>query len=933
MRKISALTFAAMIAMPHYEASADSNLPEEFSELFEFKERPVSLKDINGAEKTTLILSVNYDTVRLPKDSSKTIEVLQSYFKRNNVPKSLSDRILSSLLQGIRNTDGCHGYINECVVTPENYEFYFDYDNALLLLFVNGAELSKPSAKIEYADAHNPNRALVNHFDFYTSTYSDSASSYAINNKTIKGLEYGHVTSDVTVSDSLKKLYELSYDVSFSDNKRIYVGQFENGFSFNSTDIVSPTKFVKQKSFSFGSTSNLIVKNQKSHEQLFFFAPAPGEVRIVRDGRTIKQFAVSEGQGTISYSQLPTGRYDIDVEIIVAGKVVSTDKKTIFNDITNAPNIGDGDFIITSGQLNEARDYFSTDTDSAAFQTSSSSRFDDTAFASSAYAMRLSDSWLAAIGGLVADGDVMATLGSQWYLASGGSVNGSVSFYQPGSVAYDAQFTTGNFSVQYEKLKHKDDGDSLAAYLMGQYDYRKLSGNIFYSFRHDITGYYNYSYGSYGQTGGALPYIEQKNSTLGLGYNLPWNNIRVDLTLDYDHVASNRSSYINIQIPFGDEWSAKSSFNNSSIGGSEYKASVVKDNLIRRENMSSSLELSSGYASISNDVVNEMHGNVSAREETFQGGLNLYANNNGSRGISGSLSSNQVVSSNGIDFTSQRSDAYAVINAEVDKGYSAKDDPYGFITLRKNEKLENKNFIYDSNQTIPVSTYGSYNINIDTESVSLYNSGQQGFDGFTYPGSVILIQPKLKQLVTFVSGFSNALDVPVDDVSCKGFGCVDVAKIMDGVFRITVVEGSDFTLYAGIDRCMIPSDQEDAELMNFGSNYCLPDAKPGSIVNVADNDSNKLYKLYYAGTFDNSSLVNENIDKLISMNSKVYKREVGSNIALYLLIDEQKAVALTSPQQMLIDSMQLYARDNNIMNVINQPVVMRQDVEGVQRDD
>ncbi|HHQ4575866.1 TPA: CS1-pili formation C-terminal domain-containing protein, partial [Aeromonas hydrophila] len=422
-------------------------------------------------------------------------------------------------------------------------------------------------------------------------------------------------------------------------------------------------------------------------------------------------------------------------------------------------------------------------------------------------------------------------------------------------------------------------------------------------------------------------------STLGLGYNLPWNNIRVDLTLDYDHVASNRSSYINIQIPFGDEWSAKSSFNNSSIGGSEYKASVVKDNLIRRENMSSSLELSSGYASISNDVVNEMHGNVSAREETFQGGLNLYANNNGSRGISGSLSSNQVVSSNGIDFTSQRSDAYAVINAEVDKGYSAKDDPYGFITLRKNEKLENKNFIYDSNQTIPVSTYGSYNINIDTESVSLYNSGQQGFDGFTYPGSVILIQPKLKQLVTFVSGFSNALDVPVDDVSCKGFGCVDVAKIMDGVFRITVVEGSDFTLYAGIDRCMIPSDQEDAELMNFGSNYCLPDAKPGSIVNVADNDSNKLYKLYYAGTFDNSSLVNENIDKLISMNSKVYKREVGSNIALYLLIDEQKAVALTSPQQMLIDSMQLYARDNNIMNVINQPVVMRQDVEGVQRDD
>ncbi|HDZ8915790.1 TPA: TcfC E-set like domain-containing protein [Aeromonas hydrophila] len=933
MRSITALTFAAMMIVPCYEVSADNNMPEEFSELFEFKERPVSLKDINSAEKTTVILSVNYDTVRLPKDSGKTIEVLQGYFKRNNVPQPLSDKILASLARGVKNTDGCQGYINQCVVTPENYDFYYDYDNASLLLFVNGAELSTLSSEVEYASAYNQNAALVNHFDFYTSAYSDSSSSYAINNKTLKGLQYGHLTSDFTVSDSLRKLYELSYDVSFYDNKRIYVGTFENGLSFNSTDIVSPTKFVKQKSLSFGSTNNLIVRDQKSYEQLFFFAPAPGEIRIVRDGRTIKQFAVSEGQGAISYSQLPTGRYDIDVEVIVAGKVISTDKKTIFNDITNAPNIGEGDFIITSGQLNEARDYFSSDIDGTTYQSGRSSRFDDTAFVSSAYSMRFSDSWLAAIGGLVADGDLMATLGSQWYLPSGGSVNGAVSFYQPGSVAYDAQFTTGNFSVQYEQLKHKDGGDSLAAYLMGKYDYHKLSGNVFHSFRHDITGYYNYSYGKYIQIGSVLPDIEQSNSTLGLGYNLPWNNIRVDFTLDYDHVASNRSAYVNIQIPFGDEWSAKSSVNNNSIGGSEYKASVVKDNLIGRKNMSSSLELSSGYSNLNGDVVNEMYGNINTREKTFQGGLNLYANNNGSQGVSGSFSSNQVISSNGIDFTSQRSDVYAIINADVDKVHDVNDDPYGFVTLRNNEKLENKSFIYDSHQTIPISTYGSYSINVDTESVSLYNSGQQGFDGFTYPGSAILIQPKLKQLVTFVSAFSNVLDVPVGDVLCKGFGCVDVAKVMDGVFRITVVEGSDFSLFTGLDRCLVPNDQEDAELMNFGSNYCLPDAEPRSIVNVVDNQSNKPYKLYYAGTFDNSNLVNESVDKLISMNSKVYKRKIGSNIALYLLIDERSAIALSSAQQILVDSMQLYARENKIMNVISQPVVMRKGTDGVLRDD
>ncbi|MBS4685653.1 TcfC E-set like domain-containing protein [Aeromonas sobria] len=934
MKNINNVAFMILMALS-CPIMAETDMPEEFSELFEFKERSVSIKDINGTGKTSLILSVNYDTIRLPKDQGMAVAQLQGYFKRNNVPQVMSERILLSLQKGVKNTESCHGYISQCVVTPVDYEFYYDYDNALLALFVNGAELDKPTADVEYANALNEHSALVNHVDIYSSAYHDSSSSYAINNKSIQGLPYGHLTSDFTVSNSLNKFYELSYDFSFAGDKRIYLGQFDNGVSFNSTNIISPTRFIKQTSFNFGSTSNLVVNNEQSYEQLFFFSPAPGELRVLRDGRIIKLLPISEGQGTLSYSALPPGRYDIELEVLVAGNVVSSEKKTIYNDVTNMPRVGYGDYMLAAGQLNESRELFSAQFDELEGVTqqlqSQASRFDDVAFASALYSRRVTDSWFVAAGGLGADSDGMAVLGSQWYLPFKGTLNSSVSMYQPGSLAFDAQLAVNYFSIQYEKLQHKKSGDTLAAYLMGEFDYQKISGNIFYSFDNGLNSYYTYTKGDYYIPEGGKLYTEYNVSTIGLGYTLPLN-ARVDLTLDYDHVGKSHATFITVQIPISSSWEAKFSTNDSSIGGREYRASVLKNDLIDRANTSSSLELSSAYSDSSRDIINEMYGTASTNETAFRGSANVYANNDGNHGISGSLSSSQIVSSNGVAFTSQRADAYTIIDADIQEMIVSDSEPYGFVTLRKNEILENKTFIYENNQSMPISTYDSYNINIDTESVSLYNSGDQGFDGFTYPGSVVVIKPRLKPVVTFVSSFSDVFDDPIDEVLCKGFGCIDVTKVMDGVFRVTLVEGSDFALYAGGARCLVPSDYEDAQLMNFGNNYCLPEAKPRSIVTVTKQDALAQSELYYVGTFDDTNLVNDYIKRLVSLDGAIYQRKVGSDIALYLLMDNEKSLTLSKAQQLVIDSMQLYARENHSLDTINQPVAMREHSKELQHD-
>lgn len=930
MKSISniAVIFIITLSCP---IMAMTDMPEDFSDLFEFKERLVSIKDINGTGKTSVLLSVNYDTIRLPKDPEIAVVQLQNFFKRNGISQTMSTSILISLKKGIKNTERCHGYISECVVMPVDYEFYYDYDNALLTLFVNGTELDRPKSNVEYADAFNEHAALVNHIDIYSSTYNDSASSYAINNKSIQGFPYGHLTSDFTISNSLNKFYELSYDLSFAGDKRIYAGQFDNGIAFNSTNIISPTKFIKQTSFSFGSTRNLIVNNERSYEQLFFFAPAPGELRVLRDGRVIIQQTISEGQGRLSYNQLPYGRYDIEIEVLVAGKVISSEKKTIYNDVVNMPSIGSGDFLLTTGQLNEARLLFSEESGSTTQLPNEASRFDKVSFASALYSRRVTDSLLVAAGGFGADGDGMVVLGSQWYLPSGGSLNGTISAYQPSAIAFDAQLAASFFSIQYEKLQHHENGDTLASYLMGHFDYQKLSGNVFYSFDNGFNGYYTYTNGNYYIPKSGQLYTEYNFSTVGLGYNLPLN-MRVDLTLDYDHVGKNRSTFINIQIPFGSGWESKISTNDNFTGGREFRGSLLKNNLVDRINTISSLELTSVYSDTSSKVINEMYAAGSTDEATFRGSANIYTNDDGNHGISGSLSSSQIISSSGVNFTSQRADAYTIIDADIKKMFTSRTEPYGFVTLRKNEQLENKQFIYDNHQSMPISVYDSYNINIDSESVSLYNSGDQGFDGFTYPGSAVVIKPRLKPVVSFISSFSDIFDDPIDEVLCKGFGCIDVSKVMDGVFRVTLVEGSDFELYTTTGRCLVPLDYEDAELMNFGNNYCLPDVKPRSVVRVTKQHSLEHSEFYYVGTFDDTNLVSDYIKRLVSLDGTIYQRKVGSDIALYLLMDNEKQLTLSKAQQLVIDSMQLYARQNRSLNTINQPVAMRENSKDLEHD-
>ena len=62
-------------ALPCLSAQA-SDVPDDFLELFDYKDRMVSLRDLNGQDKVSIRLEVNYDSVRLPAHSEESKAVL-----------------------------------------------------------------------------------------------------------------------------------------------------------------------------------------------------------------------------------------------------------------------------------------------------------------------------------------------------------------------------------------------------------------------------------------------------------------------------------------------------------------------------------------------------------------------------------------------------------------------------------------------------------------------------------------------------------------------------------------------------------------------------------------------------------------------------------------------------------------------------------------
>ncbi|OAT49721.1 TcfC E-set like domain-containing protein [Providencia heimbachae] len=129
-------------------------------------------------------------------------------------------------------------------------------------------------------------------------------------------------------SNSSVDLYRAMYERDFN-GFRFAIGLMS---TWNLQSIASLTTLSSSKIYaaSIGNNSSSVVVNkQYSLTPIYAFLNSPGEVRIYRQGKLLNIQNFPMGNYEVDTSILPFGIYDVTIETVVDGKVVTTQNQTI----------------------------------------------------------------------------------------------------------------------------------------------------------------------------------------------------------------------------------------------------------------------------------------------------------------------------------------------------------------------------------------------------------------------------------------------------------------------------------------------------------------------------------------------------------------------------------------------------------------------------
>ncbi|EPL9572101.1 TcfC E-set like domain-containing protein [Providencia rettgeri] len=160
----------------------------------------------------------------------------------------------------------------------------------------------------------------------------DSSSSY-FNLDTLFAAAEHHFNVNASAysigkSNSNVELYRAMYERDFN-GFRFALGLMS---TWNLQSIASLTALSSSKIYaaSIGNnSSSMVVNKQQSLTPIYAFLNSPGEVRIYRQGKLLNIQNFPMGNFEVDTSVLPYGIYEVTIETVVDGKVVTTQHQTI----------------------------------------------------------------------------------------------------------------------------------------------------------------------------------------------------------------------------------------------------------------------------------------------------------------------------------------------------------------------------------------------------------------------------------------------------------------------------------------------------------------------------------------------------------------------------------------------------------------------------
>lgn len=912
--KIQAI-MAILISPILAEANSSlKNIPEGFEDFFSDKATSVKLRNLDGSFSDPMTFIANFKSVKIPVefDQQQIIDFLQA----NQIDSVYHGEILSLFRQGFSNQSLCKGYLPECELQPEKYELVYNASTKEIYLFVNQTILDFSNSK--NANAYHPalsvHSGVINNVDVYMSAYLDQDTSISVNDQLTVGLPYGYLSSNVGASLSFSEsdsqsestLYDLSYNLDWND-KTLQAGYFQYTPNMNSTSFLSgPNSLTPQLSLTLGSSKNMLIGGHNVGKQLNFYSPQSGNVELIRDGRIIYQGNVIQGQNSINYSELPAGRYEAELMLRIGGEPSSQGVFFIFNNLTDHLAQGDVDYLASVGLASSGNGI-------THIRYENGDKIESKALIQGRVSYQATPTLMLGIGAKATDDEILLETGFHYNF-----VPLDTELTVNGHLLEDGYFLNSRISSNWGNLNYEKmdtEGGYLATYLYNPNSYEKLFWTSSYRFGRKSSLYAVYTL----MKDEFSDQEERVYDDVTLGYRLDsYNSSSFDITFQTDSDFEEGTVSFTWTLPLSNTVDLSSSL--SSDYDSVYQAtnSITKEQLFESDSINSSMNLTNIYDRHQDRI--SQSGMITANTITKNARLggSLYADSGGTVGASGSLSSSQIFAKDWY-VSSRAAQSYVALDIKQQKQQLNDDEVKGFVTVSHDGRNLIKGPTTDLIRVVPLNNYSEYGIRFDAESIGLSNTGDKKAEFYAMPGKVLNVNPNVHRTVSFISGFSDINNKLVDNVECFGDACLSVVQLVDGVYRITVLEGLDFELLSNDTQCFIPKN-ESTVYMNFGKNYCLPTNYDDM---YAVEVEGKGFKAVYVGLFSDKDLAqNRVLDTLKSYNYNIIKKDVGTLKAVYIAHNKVKMDELYAKHFEHVEQLKTLALEKHVNNIVY-PVAKR----------
>ena len=906
------------VSVVMYSAKASANIPDGFEDLFE--EQQLTLKLVLSADKNksfNLIALVAGDEIRIQtSQQAQVVEKLQVIF---GIDEAVSQAIAESLVTGVQSSKECVGYRSECGLLPELYDFVYVPDSHSLIAHVNSLYLEEQREELELEFVRTEtdhNSVIMSHGLNLSGSYSDTTdhtSAYSYQHENYIGFgKYGYIHNDLNYSDvNGFSSDDSSYNYA-QGNTRFSVGYKYQERAWNSTQFLENNSKTSGYMLSVGSTRELVKKSIANSRRVYLNVPRAGRLEINDDrGRVLLSRNVNAGQDYFDYNELPVGTYTATIRIFDGSEEFYNEDRLIVNTASSGLASGQVDYHITAGFL--SRELTNTGLDESFDNNSISFAYDNyesPIFTNGKLNYQVTD-FLALGGGVfVTSTDNYNYVGGNLLLGEVSRLSAVTGLFDDGSSFYNVDFGLYDLSLSYTNFE-SEGGNlsdvSLSRLLFGNSSYMSLSMNYSRYLSRNVSSYIS----------GILTRNQYKDLTNGYTNDSEsWSarsgvqisSLPLDSKLSLELSAS-ESSDINygvmasVTIPLGLSnnymHSTQARFDergNSTLSHRDTVSSSIvnRDNL----NVSSSAGL---YYQDSEEDSNNADLSISANYKNKHMDTNsyVYVNSNSSANISAYIGTSNIITSEGIEFTSEKSSSYFIANN--DTGNLSSDGKFlAVVNSERNGKQGNTYVSEDALNVYPLKEYKEYEFELDTEASDFYNNGESYISATSYPGTIIRLDTSLSELKSFISTFSDINGSPIDGVECIGDGCVSTDRLVEGVYQFKVKNKLPYKIISKTNQCVIP-ELSSVNNLNLGNNFCMPTFEEnveGYQIALVDG----IY-YYYLGQYKDSNVVLNYQNKLSESGVEIINKRLGE----YSYIFAKSTDLLTTANKVFVNELINYA--------------------------